>query len=64
MWIATLRVARIGLGGPPWSSSFGDEKRVSALVLGSAARAEVVLAAVRGEGCGEHDLGGAGAGRR
>jgi hypothetical protein len=49
--IATLRVARIVLWGPLSSSSLGDEKRVSSLVLRSAAPAEVVLAAVGGEGC-------------
>jgi hypothetical protein len=36
--IATLRVARIALDGPLSSSSLGDEKRVSSLVLRSAAR--------------------------
>jgi len=36
--MATLRVARIALDGPSSSSSLGDEKRVSSLVLRSAAR--------------------------
>jgi hypothetical protein len=57
--IATLRVARIALDGPLSSSSLGDEKRVSSLVLRSAARdpgAEMVVAAVGGEGRGEYDL--------
>jgi hypothetical protein len=52
--IATLRVARIALDGLLPSSSLGDEKRVSSLVLRSAARdpgAEMVLAAVHGQGC-------------
>jgi hypothetical protein len=51
--MATLRVARIALDSPPSSSSLGDEKRVSSLVLRSAARdpgAQVIVAAVSGQG--------------
>jgi hypothetical protein len=45
--------------GPLPSCSLGDEKRVSSLVLRSAARdpgEEMVVAAVGGEGRGEYDL--------